>query len=120
MGLLCLDQDVLSVSVPQCRFCLHSFLWCLFLTACPASALLLIPCEPLQSHSPIQLPAAFPMHSYLDERLGVFKSMKFDPELESQGADTKESKLKSCNAAELLEKLPQVWGDRAQGCGSSL
>mmetsp|Transcript_19102 Transcript_19102/g.32780 ORF Transcript_19102/g.32780 Transcript_19102/m.32780 type:complete len:600 (-) Transcript_19102:1700-3499(-) len=53
---------------------------------------------------------------YLDERLGVFKSMKFDPEVESgsprtQAAGTEaspESKLKNCGAAELLEKLPQV------------
>lgn len=41
---------------------------------------------------------------YLDERVGVFKSMKFDPEQEG----TSDSKLKSCPAAELLEKLPQV------------
>uniref|UniRef100_A0A7S0S7P1 ENTH domain-containing protein n=1 Tax=Chlamydomonas leiostraca TaxID=1034604 RepID=A0A7S0S7P1_9CHLO len=47
---------------------------------------------------------------YLDERLGVFKSMKFDPEAEAagQGGEGRESKLKNCSASELLDKLPQV------------
>ncbi len=71
---------------------------------------------------------------YLDERLGVFKAMRFDPELETsggvpppiapdgfpgaavpppppppqQGQAPRETKLKSCPAHELLEHLPLV------------
>ncbi|KAL6764377.1 ANTH domain-containing protein [Haematococcus lacustris] len=61
---------------------------------------------------------------YLDERLGAFKSMRFDPELEAVGAGggagghdgftapqargDSSSKLKSCGASELLDKLPQI------------
>lgn len=44
---------------------------------------------------------------YLDERQGVFRIMRFDPEHE-QGAESRESKLSSCSAAELLEYLPAV------------
>ncbi|GLC41960.1 hypothetical protein PLESTB_001052300 [Pleodorina starrii] len=42
---------------------------------------------------------------YLDERLAVFRTMRFDPE-QDQGLEGRESKLKSCPAAELLEHLP--------------
>mmetsp|Transcript_14533 Transcript_14533/g.31622 ORF Transcript_14533/g.31622 Transcript_14533/m.31622 type:complete len:742 (+) Transcript_14533:174-2399(+) len=41
---------------------------------------------------------------YLDERLEVFRVMKFDPEQE----DNSESKLKACSTPELLERLPLV------------
>ncbi|MEW5308793.1 MAG: hypothetical protein WDW38_000724 [Sanguina aurantia] len=44
---------------------------------------------------------------YLDERLAVFRQLKFDPEQESAN-EAKDSKLKSCSGAELLEHLPQV------------
>ncbi|KAG2485605.1 hypothetical protein HYH03_015668 [Edaphochlamys debaryana] len=44
---------------------------------------------------------------YLDERLAVFRTMKFDPE-QDQGLENRESKLKSCSSAELLEHLPSV------------
>ncbi|KXZ54199.1 hypothetical protein GPECTOR_5g293 [Gonium pectorale] len=44
---------------------------------------------------------------YLDERLAVFRSMRFDPE-QDQGLEARESKLKSCPVPELLEHLPAV------------
>ncbi|KAG2439730.1 hypothetical protein HYH02_010608 [Chlamydomonas schloesseri] len=44
---------------------------------------------------------------YLDERLAVFRAMKFDPE-QDQGLENRESKLKACATPELLEQLPCV------------
>ena len=44
---------------------------------------------------------------YLDERLAVFRTMKFDPE-QDQGLENRESKLKACATPELLDQLPCV------------
>ncbi|PNH02790.1 hypothetical protein TSOC_011175 [Tetrabaena socialis] len=44
---------------------------------------------------------------YLDERLAVFRTMRFDPE-QDQGLEARDSKLKTCTAPELLEQLPAV------------
>lgn len=44
---------------------------------------------------------------YLDERLSVFRTMRFDPE-QDKGVEARDSKLKSCPANELLEHLPAV------------
>ncbi|GFR47591.1 hypothetical protein Agub_g9325 [Astrephomene gubernaculifera] len=44
---------------------------------------------------------------YLDERLAVFRAMRFDPQ-HDQGLEARESKLKNCTAAELLDQLPAV------------
>lgn len=52
---------------------------------------------------------------YLDERLGVFKSMRFDPELAGHSTNAADQAhaasrdlLETCGTAELLEKLPMV------------
>lgn len=44
---------------------------------------------------------------YLDERLDVFRTVKFDPE-QDPAQNGHESKLKTCPTEELLEKLPRV------------
>ena len=45
---------------------------------------------------------------YLDERLEVFRVMKFDPGQEAGDKEAEDSKLKSCSTVELLERLPLV------------
>lgn len=51
---------------------------------------------------------------YLDERLALYRTMKFDP-VYDQGVENREGKLKGCSAAELLEHLPAVRSGAAHG-----